>query len=113
MTIDFKGLNMELTDAIKARVQEKMDGLAKLTAGFDQVANAQVEVGKTSHHHNKGQVFRCEINLRAPGGELRAEEEREDLYEAIDVAVGEMKRLLVERKERLDERGNGPRPGKE
>lgn len=103
---------MDLTDGIKAHVMTKLETLAKLTAGFDPVADTQVEVGKTSNHHNKGPIFRCEINMHVPGGELRGEEEREDLYEAIDKAADEIRRQLVERKERLSERHHGARPDK-
>lgn len=107
-----KGLNMELTEAIKARITDKMAAVEKLTAEFGSAAVAHVEVGKTSNHHNKGPIFRAEINVDVPGTLLRAEAEQEDLYQAIDVAVADLKRQLVERKERLQERHHGQRPDK-
>ena len=105
--------NIELTEAIRLYVEEKVILLEKLTHGFEPVAKLAVEVGKTSHHHAKGEVFRAEMNLQIPGKMLRAEEVREDLYEAIDMAKDELKRQLTDHKERLLDQHREPRPGKE
>ncbi len=103
---------MELTEAIKFQVGKKLMGVEKLVADFEP-ATARVEVGKTSRHHNKGEVFRSEINLDIRGGLLRAEAAGEDLYEAIDVAIAELRRQLVDAKERRQDRHRHGRPGKE
>ena len=108
-----KATNMDMTDAIRAYVEEKVSALDKLVEGYEPAASISVEVGKSSNHHNKGPFMRCEMNLSIPGVMLRSEEEREDLYEAIDVAQGDLKRQLKDHKERLIEKNRGPRPGKE
>ncbi len=110
--VSLKGLNMDLTDAIKAYVETKLTALDKLVEGFGEAVQARVEVGKTTHHHKNGPYYRCEVNLSLPGRDLRAEEEREDLYEAIDVTADELKRQLVDAKERQQGR-HAPRPDKE
>lgn len=112
MTIDIKGLNMELTEAIKAYATDKLSSVEKLTAEFGSATLAHIEVGKTSNHHNKGPIFRAEINLDIPGTLLRAEAEREDLYVAIDAAVAELKRQIVDNKGRHSDLNRGPRPDK-
>ena len=53
------------------------------------------------------------MNLEIPGKMLRAEEVREDLYEAIDTAKDELRRQLIDYKERLQDQHKEPRPGKE
>ena len=108
-----KTTNMDMTDAIRAYVTEKVAALDKLAEGFEPAASISIEVGKSSNHHNKGPFMRCEMNLSIPGAMLRSEEEREDLYEAIDVAQGDLKRQLKEHKDRLKDLHRGPRPGKE
>jgi putative sigma-54 modulation protein len=102
MQIDIKGTNMELTDAIKDYVNEKVGSLEKF---FDQALIARVDVGMTSKHHQKGDVFRAEINLEVPQIKLlRAESVRDDLYVAINEAKEELERQIKKYKEKM--RGN-------
>ncbi|MBN1325393.1 ribosome-associated translation inhibitor RaiA [Candidatus Falkowbacteria bacterium] len=101
MKIDIKGTNMELTEAIKDYVNEKIGGLERF---FDNIIEARVDVGKTSNHHQKGDVFRAEVNLQVPNTILRAEAEREDLYMAINEVKDEIQRQLKKYKEKM--RGN-------
>lgn len=76
-----------------------MQALAK----YAQVdtADVDVEVGKTTGHHHKGQIFFCEAHVRAPGvAVIRTREEDEDLYTAIDEVHDELQRQLVDLKEK-------------
>lgn len=102
---------MELTEAIRAYAEEKASGLEKFI--HDDSATLAIEVGKSSNHHNKGPFMRCEMNLVLSGTVLRSEEEREDLYEAIDVVRDELKRQILDRKERQVDAHRGARPDKE
>jgi len=81
---------MELTPAISDYLSKKLSVLEKFvdkkTEGI-----ARIEVGKTTQHHNKGVVFRAEINLEFGGNKFRAVVECDDLYRAID----EMKDEIV------------------
>lgn len=83
MKINIKSSKIELTPAIKDYVQEKMDMLEK-NLGSIKVLNCDVEVGVTSNHHNKGEIYRTEVNLSLPGELLRVEKTEEDLYRSID-----------------------------
>lgn len=98
MNIRILGKNLELTKAIKDYVEKNV---AKLEKIFDNIIEANVEVGKTTHHHKKGKIFRAEINLKVPRTLLRAEEEAEDLYQAIDLVKEEIERQLRKYKTRL------------
>ena len=91
MHINIKSTNMELTQAIKDYIFEKVDSLEKF---FNNAQQADVEVGKTTRHHQKGDVFFCEINLSVPRTLLRAREEMDDLYKAINKAKERMQREL-------------------
>ena len=102
MQIDIKGTNLELTQAIKDYINEKVGGLEKF---FDQALIARVDVGLTTKHHQKGDVFRAEINLEVPQKHLlRAESVRDDLYVAINEAKLELERQVRKYKEKM--RGN-------
>jgi len=104
---------MELTDAIKTFVEEKVQVLEKMTEDWEP-AELRIEVGKTTNHHAKGPYFRAEMQLSIPGEVLRAVEEEEDLYESIDKARDNLRRQLKEYQERQQDRSQrGSRPGKE
>ena len=110
MNINIKATNMELTDAIRDYVGKKIDSLEKFISQRGSNAQVQVEVGKTTHHHQKGDVFRAEINISLSGNsyQFRAESETEDLYAAIDLARDEMERELTHfkgKKQALYKRG--------
>jgi putative sigma-54 modulation protein len=99
MKIDIKGTNMELTEAIKDYVNDKIGSLDKF---FDGILEARVEVGLTSKHHQKGNIFRAEVNLDVPRKHnLRAEAEREDLYMAINEVKEELQRQIKKLKEKM------------
>lgn len=96
---EIKATNIDLTEAIKQYVDKRLGALDKLSEKYSP-CDVMVEVGKTSLHHQKGQVFFAEFNLTIPGTKLRATSTQEDLYAAIDDAKDELKRQLVDRKER-------------
>lgn len=99
MNIRIQAMGMELTAAIRAQVEKKMQALEKYLHA-DEV-DVDVEVGKTTGHHNKGQIFFCEAHIRAPGvAVIRTREEGEDLYAAIDEVHDELQRQLVDLKEK-------------
>jgi len=105
---------MDLTDAIRAYVNEKLEAIDKLTQDFGTAAELRIEVGKTTNHHAKGPHFRAEMQLSVPGEVLRAVEEAEDLYESIDKVKDQLRRQLKNYKERLIERSQHVvRPDKE
>lgn len=103
MTIDrIKATGIELTDAIRDAVENDLTALDPLMSRWGESVSADVEVGKTTNHHHKGEIFRAEINLHIPGKTLRAEETAEDLYAAIKEAVRTLGREVVKEKERHD-----------
>lgn len=101
MKISIKGTKIDLTDAIKDSVNEKIGNLSKY---FDNILEAHVEVGKTTNHHQKGEVFFCEADLRVPGKVLRSREEKKDLYMAINEVKNVLQREIKQYKELMRKR---------
>jgi putative sigma-54 modulation protein len=100
MNIDIKATNLELTDAIRSYVYDKFSALDKLIDASDTSASAQVEVGKTTEHHQSGDIFRTEINLHVAGANFRAVEKTGDLYASVDIVKDKIVRELRRHKEK-------------
>ena len=110
MKINIKATGMELTAAISDYVQKKISHIEKYLHKDDIDVVVQVEVGKISHHHKAGHVFRAEVHVTGNGLDLYAVSDQEDLYAAIDIVKDEVVRELVQMKERrqaLTRRGAG------
>ena len=59
----------------------------------------EVEIGRTTKHHNSGDIFKAEINIAQPGGkQVYVVAEEVDLYTAIDVVRDGAERAIVSRK---------------
>ncbi|MFA6603476.1 MAG: ribosome-associated translation inhibitor RaiA [Patescibacteria group bacterium] len=107
MQVDIKATGMELTDALRAFVQEKIDMLDAKTVRFGDVVRAEVEVGRTTAHHKNGEVYRAEIHVRLPGKVVYVESSDEDLYVAINQARKEAEREIIEYKDIHDSQKKG------
>ncbi len=101
MTINIVHRGVELTEAIKQYVEEKIQSLEKYAGDLQ---HADVEVGMTNHHHQKGKIFLCKVVLQVPGQVIRIEREAEDLYKAIDKVRDHVREELSHRKERLGDK---------
>ncbi len=101
MIITLRATGMELTEALKLYTDEKFSGLVKY---FDNIQKAEVNIGMRSHHHQKGKIYYCEVNLHIPGKVLCVEKDAEDLYKAIDSVKDHLKVELQDAKERMRDR---------
>lgn len=97
MKINLKATNLELTKEIKDYVQEKMNMVEKFL-GDIPVVHCDFEVDLTTHHHNKGKIFRAEVNLAVPGDLLRVEKTEKNLYKAIDKVKDHLARVIKKHK---------------
>ncbi len=93
MKINIRATKIDLTDAIRDFAQEKMDMLEKYL-GDVKVINCDVEVGLVSNHHQKGDIYRAEVNLQVPGEILRVEKTEPDLYKSIDKVKDHLMRSI-------------------
>ncbi|MFH1744843.1 MAG: ribosome-associated translation inhibitor RaiA [bacterium] len=99
MQINIKATQIELTDSIRDYVQIKMDMLDKFLGSIDPLG-CDVEVGMTTARHNKGEIFRAEVNLQLAGKLLRVEKTEKELYKAIDKVKDHLARSIVRYKEK-------------
>ncbi len=104
MQIIIKATNIELTDGLRSFIEEKIGELEKflesilkredILNGRKPRAEAFVEIGKPSHHHQKGNVFYAECQIPLPGKGVRSEVQGEDLKGAIVEVRDELQREL-------------------
>ena len=80
-----KAKDIELSSTIEEYVDKKLESLAKFVIDFNtELVKAEVELSRTTRHHQSGDIFRAEINLSINGKLFRVESEKDDLYAAID-----------------------------
>ncbi|MFA6338942.1 MAG: ribosome-associated translation inhibitor RaiA [Candidatus Paceibacterota bacterium] len=84
MRSNLKLTNLESTPSISDYLEKKLSALDKLIDLENENVYADVEIGKTSNHHFKGDIFRAEINLHLEDETLRAVAETDNLYASID-----------------------------
>jgi len=98
MDIKIKATMFELTPAIEAAVQDKIGGLEKY---FDNIIGCEVEVGRTTNHHKKGDVFYAEVNLEVPKTIIRASADTDDLMKSLTKVKDKMKIEITKYKETM------------
>lgn len=101
MNIKIKATNIDLTSAISDYVNTRVNDIDRFVKTKDpDSVMAYVEVEKTTDHHQKGEIFRAEINLQVGGKKFRTESSQEDLLAAIDIAKDEMVRSVTENQDK-------------
>lgn len=103
MNFHLKVTNFKLTPAIESYVMQKFDkDLERFIKKLKEKGAVElfVEIGRTTHHHRQGDIFRAEADLRLPGKVLRAEAEEWDLRVAIDQVKDELQREIKKYKEK-------------
>lgn len=96
--INIKATNIELSGAINSYLNKRLDSIKKFAKGSEM--SGYIEVGKTTQHHNKGEVFMAEFNINFNGDNFFTVSEKEDLYLAIDDAKEEIIRKITQSKNR-------------
>ena len=88
------GLNMELTDAIKNMVYEKVE---KLFEHEDRIMRMRVELEYDPHQSTHQKEFIAKGQLVVRGNDHFASAATEDLYKSIDELVNKLDRMLRRR----------------
>ena len=99
MKIHIKTTSISSSEAITNYVDKRLSKIGKII-GDDPSIQCDVELAKTSGHHNKGDIFRAEIHIVGAGKNLYAASEKSDLYAAIDDVQDEIKRELKSKKDK-------------
>lgn len=106
MKITIKSTKLELTEAISAYFQAKMDAVEKFL-GDVKVINCDVEIEKTVGGRHKGEIFRAEVNLAVPRQLLRVEKTEKNLYKAIDKVKDHLELVIKKYKEKKIDKKRG------
>ncbi len=108
MRITIKATNFTLTPSIDSHVRNSFGSLKKIVQSFGDEIETRVEVGRSSFHHKKGDVFFAEVNLRLGKNQLRSRSENIDVYSAVDMVKDELRNEILrfkEKKETMFRRG--------
>jgi len=80
-----KTKDIELSEAMEDYIDKKLGTLNKFVVDVNEdLVMAQVELLRTTRHHQTGDIFRAEINLSIDGKLFRVESEKDDIYAALD-----------------------------
>jgi len=91
MNIQIKFENLNSDDKLKEYAEEKVKMLTKYLGKID-IIDAKVKLSMTSRHHQKGNIYECEIALTLPGETLRVSKITTDIYKAIDKVKDHLER---------------------
>ncbi|KAF0818985.1 MULTISPECIES: ribosome hibernation-promoting factor, HPF/YfiA family [Cytobacillus] len=104
MNYNIRGENIEVTPAIRDYVEKK---IAKLERYFTETPNANVHVNLKTYNNNRSKV---EVTIPMPNLVLRAEEDHDDMYAAIDLITDKLERQIRKHKTKVNrkfrEKGN-------
>ena len=95
ITVNAKG--MQVTDAMEARIEKKLN---KMTRYFRSEPDVQVRLSQ-----EKGARNIAEITLTVGGIMIRAEEVTSDMYQSVDKACDKLEKQVKRHRTRLDKKG--------
>ena len=97
MNTNIKGSGISLTPSITEYVDKRLKKVAKIL-GNDSALQCDVELARTTSHHNKGEIFKAEIHIVGSAKDVYASSEQEDLYSAIDIVTDDVLREVKSKK---------------
>jgi len=100
--INLKAINFNVNNKTRAYLDKRLKSLKKFVDLKSPNSTLDVEVGKTTEHHQKGEIFRTELNLEIGGEFFRAVEKSEDILSSIDIAIEELITQLRRRKDKKE-----------
>ncbi|MBI4159537.1 ribosome-associated translation inhibitor RaiA [Candidatus Wolfebacteria bacterium] len=102
MRIVITATQLDLTPALKEYIEKKIGSLAPYLKRFETTADIEVEieVARTTRHHQKGNVFYAEGNIRLLDSRIRAERRAPDIRVAIDAVRNTLQQEIAKYKEK-------------
>ena len=98
MQLSVTGHHVELTDALRSYVEEK---ITRIERHFDHVTNVHVILSVEKHQQ------KAEATVHVSGADVFAEEVKDDMYAAIDGLIDKLDRQIIKHKEKLQKRVRG------
>lgn len=96
MHIYVNGRNIEITDAIKAYVKEK---IGKVANHYDQIQGIEVVLSVIKNPAASGKHV-AEVNCKLNTGVVRCEEAADSMYESIDLLADKLDRQVKKFKDK-------------
>lgn len=94
MNINIKTTAVTLSSSISEYVTKRLEKVSKLMAD-DPTTQCDIELARTTEHHNKGDIFKAEVHIVATGKNYYASSEKDDLYTAIDAVRDDIIREIT------------------
>ena len=111
MRISLNAKNFELSSALETHIEEHFtQHIRKLVEEKNDpdLPVLHIEVGRSTRHHRKGEVYFAEANLNVGGKVFYAKVDHEDIYSACDLLRDELESEIKKfsgRREALQKRG--------
>jgi len=98
MQLSISGHHLDITDALRTYVTQKIE---KIEKHYDHITNVHVVLSVEKL------VQKAEANVHISGAELFAEATSDDLYAAIDALSDKLDRQVLKYKEKMSNRHRG------
>lgn len=99
MDIRIKTTEFEMTPEVQACLDKTLAAIEKLLSGDTETARCEVELGRASGRHKSDYMWKAEVQVIFPGGEvIRATNHAVGMNAAIDDVRDEIARQLRQRK---------------
>lgn len=93
MNIRIKTTNVALTDSLREYVNRSLDKITRIVGG-DPAIQCDIELARTTEHHQKGPIFHVDLHIVGSGHDQYAAAENEDLNLSITEVRDEIMRKL-------------------
>jgi len=93
MKLNIKTTNVTLTPQISEYVSKRLEKIETIL-GDDPSIQCDLELARTTEHHQKGDIFRAEIHIVGAGRNCYSSSEKSDLLMAVDDVRDEVLREL-------------------
>lgn len=97
MKIDIRAIHFDLTEEIRNYAAEKIGRLDKY---YKNIIATEVKLEEHEGVRADQNRFSCKVRVEIPGKDIHAEENGQDLHEAIDLAEQDLSRQLRKVKEK-------------
>lgn len=94
MKLPFKTTNFKITESVANFLSQRMANVEALIEKVGGVLGGWIEIGRTTRHHKKGEVYRAEAQIRLKRQSIRAEGVSNTIFGAIVEMKERLKREL-------------------
>lgn len=100
MKINVTAVNMKLTPDVSAYLDKKLQSIEKILNSHGADAILNVELGKSTMHHQTGDVYEAKAQLRAMGHDHAVEVNASSIFAAIDLLKDDLTSEMTKEKDK-------------